>query len=117
MCTFFQHFLESFSQLEHAVDSALQLLSFSDILYFTGDVSGMSICRAHSLQSNDDPFICHKGKILSLDKIKQFPFCNWEMLTGLNSETLNTNTNKQVGLGLLAVCFFLFARYKGQGGL
>ena len=50
-----------------------------------------------------------------MDKIKQFPFCNWEMLTGLNSETLNTNTNKQVGLGLLEVCFFLFARYKVQG--
>ena len=45
VCTFFQHFLESFSQLEHAVDSALQLLSFSDILYFTGDGSGMSICN------------------------------------------------------------------------
>ena len=45
LCTFFQHFLESFSQLEHAVDSALQLLSFSDILYFTGDGSGMSICN------------------------------------------------------------------------
>ena len=27
MCAFFQHFLESFSQLEHAVDFALQLLS------------------------------------------------------------------------------------------
>ena len=34
-----------FTQLEHAVDSALQLLSFSDILYFTGDGSGMSICN------------------------------------------------------------------------
>ena len=41
----FQHFLESFSQLEHAVDFASQLLSFSDILYFTGDGSGMSICN------------------------------------------------------------------------
>ena len=35
----------SFSQLEHAVDFALQLLSFPDIRYFTGDGSSMSICN------------------------------------------------------------------------
>ena len=38
--------LESFSQLEHTVNFALQLLSFLDILHFTGDGSGMSIYKS-----------------------------------------------------------------------
>ena len=42
----FQPFVEPFSQLESAVDFAVQLFPVLDILHFTGDGSGMSICKS-----------------------------------------------------------------------
>ena len=42
MDNYFQPFLESFLQFGH---NALQLLYFSGIQYFTGDVSGMSFFK------------------------------------------------------------------------
>jgi hypothetical protein len=57
-----------------------------------------------------------KWKNFVLDKIKQFPFGNLEILTFLNPETSNSNTNKQV-YWVVGNLFHLFARYKVQGGL
>ena len=63
---------------------------------------------AHSLQSNDDPFICSNGT-----KLSSFHFGNLEMLTFLNPETSNSNTNKQVS-ELFGICFTFLrgTRYK-----